>query len=101
MKPKLPLLLLAAVLCAPVAPAQTEDPHTRLVQAYMARRAEWVALRAREQKRAKEAKDDQERKSILQKLAADERPLRAAAAELARQVRDSEKARQPEAPPRG
>lgn len=106
-KPICVALLIAAVSAVP-APAQTAkadnagvEEHSRLVQAYMARRAEWVALREREQKRARDAKDDQERKRILRKLDDDEHALRAASATLARQVHEAEQARRPDAKPRG
>ncbi len=59
------------------------------MQQYMAKRAEWVALRAREMGLAKQTKETKARSAILKKLDEDERVLRAASAELAARLKAS------------
>lgn len=68
----------------------------RLMQEYMARRAEWLELRRVALDDAKKAKNDTEKKNILKKLADDEKALKAATKDLAKQLRDAEKARSAE-----
>lgn len=81
-------LVFATILLAQSSGAAgTEDESTRLMQEYMAKRAEWVALRAREMERAKHAKETKARSAILKKLDDDERVLRAASAELAARLK--------------
>lgn len=77
------------------------DEHARLMQAYMAKRAEWVALRDMERKRANATKDTGRRQAILLQLDEDERILRLEAAELARQLKAAAKKKQDDSKPRG
>jgi hypothetical protein len=76
-------------------PAGTKESD-RLMQEYMARRAEWLELRRVALEDAKKAKNENEKKNILKKLADDEKALKAATKELAKQLHDAEKARQAE-----
>lgn len=70
-----------------------EDEHTRLMQEYMAKRAEWVALRAQEYEKIKKAKDAKTKEALLKKLDADVQKLRGAAADLAARVKASNDAK--------
>jgi hypothetical protein len=63
------------------------------MQEYMAKRAEWVALRAREYEKVKGTDDAKLKKAILKKLDEDERVLRAAAADLASRLKASAEAK--------
>jgi hypothetical protein len=74
-----------------VAPVLNEDD--RLMQEYMARRQAWVQLRQKAQEEVKQAKTEAEKKRILQKLENEERPLRASAAQGAKQVQAARKAK--------
>lgn len=62
-----------------------------LMQEYMARRAEWLQLREQGKKDLANAKNDNEKKKVKQKLDADEKALRAAVADLARRVHQAER----------
>jgi hypothetical protein len=87
-------LLLATFALAPAAePPPNEDEHTRLVQEYMAKRAEWVALREREMPKIKAAKDKAQRRSLERKLDEDVQRLKAQSAEFSARVRAAEKAK--------
>lgn len=77
------------------------DEHSRIMQAYMAKRAEWIELREVERKRANAAKDVTQRQNILRQLDEVERVLRSEAADLARQLKASAKKKQDDAKPRG
>lgn len=81
------LVTSSIALAAGASPA--EDEHTRLMQEYMAKRAEWIALREREGEKIKQAKDEKAKQVILKKLDEDERVLRAAAADLATRLKAS------------
>ncbi|MFZ5493764.1 MAG: hypothetical protein ACOZE5_00320 [Verrucomicrobiota bacterium] len=97
------LCLLSSVFCLPTF-AQTQDESTRLMQEYMARRAEWVELRRAALDKVKAAKDDKERKQHRDKLAEDEKPVLARMAEAARAYQAVEKAKRDqlaEGKPRG
>lgn len=97
------LCLFAAILPCRL-PSQTQDESARLMQEYMARRAEWVALRRAALDDAKAAKDDKEKKQRLAKLAEDEKPVLARVAEAARAYQAAEKAKRDQleaAKPRG
>jgi hypothetical protein len=61
----------------------------RLMQQYMAKRAELLALRQDAGQQAKTARTDVDRKRIQAQLEAAERPLAAQAADLARQYREA------------
>lgn len=90
----LPALALALTLSAalwPSAFAQTIDENTRLMQDYMARRAEWVAVRQKALDQVKDAKTPAEKKQHLDKLADDEKPLLAKMGEAARAYKAAEK----------
>lgn len=58
------------------------------MQEYMARRVEWIKVRAAGQAAAKSAKNDTEKKTALKKAEDDERALRAASADLAKRLGD-------------
>lgn len=70
-------LLLTIGLCA-VAQGQASnadvDERSRLMQEYMARRAEWVEVRKAGLEKVKRAKDEKEKKQHADKLAEEERP---------------------------
>jgi hypothetical protein len=61
----------------------------RLMQQYMAKRAELLALRHEAGQQAKTARTDADRKRIQAQLESAERPLSAQAAELARRYREA------------
>ncbi len=77
------------------------DERAMLMQAYMAKRAEWVELREGERKRADAAKNAAQRNAILGQLDQAERALRAEAADLAKRLKDSTKGKLEAAKPRG
>jgi hypothetical protein len=89
----LSVTITAGAFADPASEKVTEVEETRLVQEYLAKRAEWVALRARETEKAKRTKEEKARDQILKKLDADERVLRAAAADLAGRVREAQRRR--------
>lgn len=62
-------------------------------QEYMARRAQRIREREASLIEAQSARDDIQRKSVLDKLASDERAFRASTANLTRQMQDSQKAK--------
>lgn len=66
------------------APPAVLDENTRLMQEYVARREEWVALRRAALAKVKEAKDGKEKKQHFEKLAEDEKPALARMGEAAR-----------------
>lgn len=72
--------------------AQIQDERARLMQEYMARRAEWVELRRAALEKTKGAKDDKEKKQHRDKLADEERPVLERMAEAARAYQAFEKA---------
>lgn len=87
------LVLCAAPLLAQTADTKTPpasplvaglDENTRLMQEYMARRAEWLEVRQSALDKVKTAKTDQEKKQNLDKLAADEKPALAKMNDAAR-----------------
>jgi hypothetical protein len=75
------------------APSATLDENTRLMQEYMARRAEWIELRRAALDKVKAAKDEKEKKQHRDKLAEEEKPILAKVNEAARAYRDAEKAK--------
>lgn len=90
----LTLLTLTFTLTLPsLAFAQTQDETTRLMQEYMARRAEWVELRKVALDKVKTAKDDKEKQQHRDKLTEDEKPILAKVAEAARVYQAAEKAK--------
>lgn len=89
---------------AEVPSAAGTDETSRLMQEYMARRAEWVAVRKEALDKVKAAGSDAAKKQIKDKLANDEKPLRAKVDEAARAYRAAEKAKRDQneqAKPRG
>jgi len=96
------LLVLSLSVLQPFSPslrAQTQDEHTRLMQEYMARRAEWVELRRAALDKVKAAKDDKEKKQHFDKLADDEKPLLAKMGEAGRAYQAAEKAKREQLAP--
>lgn len=87
------MLLATAALARAAEPPPIEDEHTRLVQEYMAKRAEWVALREREMPKIKAAKDKAQRRALERKLDEDVQRLKAQSAELSARMRSAEKAK--------
>ena len=80
------------------------DENTRLMQEYMARRAEWIELRRAALDKVKASKDDKEKKQHRDKLAEDEKSILARMAEAARAYQAAEKAKRDqlaEGKPRG
>lgn len=87
------LALVFALAAPPPLLAQTQDEYTRVMQEYMARRAEWVALRRDALDQIKGAKDENEGQQRRAKLAEDEKPALARMGEAARAVQTAEQAR--------
>ena len=85
------VLVLSTFLFAQLSAADSKTPATvdQLEQQYMAKRAEWVALRSVAMEKIREAKTEAEKRSIREKLTADEHVLRAASANLGRQLREA------------
>ncbi len=75
------------------APAAGLDENTRLMQEYMARRAEWLNARRATLDKVKVAKNDKEKKQQLDQLAEDEKPLLAKMGDAARAYQAAEKAK--------
>jgi hypothetical protein len=72
----LSLLVLGSLLRGEGAPAFPPlDETTRLMQEYMARRAEWLEVRRTGLEQVKAARSEQEKQQRLEKLAGDEKPL--------------------------
>jgi len=78
---------------APLNGVAGQDERTRLMQEYMARRAEWIELRRATLDKIKASKDDSEKKRHIEKLAEDEKPILARINVAASAYRDVEKAR--------
>lgn len=91
--------LLSSVLWQP-AFAQVQDESTRLMQEYMARRAEWVELRRVAFEKIKATNDDKEKKKHRDKLAEDEKPILAKVGEAARAYKAAEKAKRDQMAPK-
>jgi|GEM_PF-3830840 len=83
----------------PAVSAAGIDETTRLEQEYMARRAEWVALRSEALERTKKAPEAGSRKQITDQLAEDEKPLLAKMSVAARAYRESAKRKHPDVKP--
>jgi hypothetical protein len=75
-------------------PAQqaAEDERSRLMQEYMARRAEWVEVRKHALDRVKAAQTEAEKKELRAKLEQDEKPLLDKMTEAGRAYAAAEKA---------
>jgi hypothetical protein len=69
-------LIFSSFLLGETAPSfPALDETTRLMQEYMARRAEWLELRQSALEQARTARNEQEKKQRLERLAGDEKPL--------------------------
>lgn len=69
------------------------DENVRLMQEYMARRAEWLDVRRATLDKVKVAKNDKGKQQQLDKLAEDEKPLLTKMGEAARAYQAAEKAK--------